>query len=259
MAVFFGFDSGYIFTFLHKHKINFNKTNTRDLILDACGIDIFNDPDYNFSQEQCIRKIWGDKDDYTNGCLLKVMLDFYLGISNWDWGWKEQQDYEYLCELQKSLCETKSLPLPSTNDNSLIMLQRDIEKSFNDNTPELVLDRLHTYSTHFFREICQKHSIQIKNDKDEYLPLDTIVANLKNFYKSKNYFSSEFCVIAIQSSINCFSKFNDIRNKQSFAHANAILGKIEAEYVVQSISNTLNFINKAEEIIDKQNSDDLPF
>ena len=66
-ANFFGFSNGYIFTFLNNHNIPFNKTNTRNMILEACGIDIYKDSEYDMSQERCIRKIWDEADDYSVG------------------------------------------------------------------------------------------------------------------------------------------------------------------------------------------------
>ena len=80
IASFLGFRNGYIFSFL---KNGYNKTNTRNMILEATGIDIYNNPDYNLSQERCVRKIWEEYDDYTVGKLLKIMLDYYVAVSDW--------------------------------------------------------------------------------------------------------------------------------------------------------------------------------
>ncbi len=258
-ANFFGFSNGYIFTFLNNHNIPFNKTNTRNMILEACGIDIYKDSEYDMSQERCIRKLWDEADDYSVGCLFKVMLDYYAAVANWDWDWKEKEDYQYLRELEKRLCSAKSLQLPATDNESLSLLQKDIERNFSNNTPELALDRLHTFSTHFFRKLSRMHGLDIANTSGENFSLETLVANLKNFYRDNSYFSSDFCVIAIQNTINIFAKFNAIRNNQSFSHPNPILSKIESEYVVKVISDTLMFIDKIERQHDEIEVDELPF
>ena len=264
IAKFFGFSGGYIFTFLDNH----NKNNTRDMILEACGIDIYKDEEYNLSQERCIRKIWDEKNDNIAGSLLRVMLDYYHAVTNWDWDWQEERDYNYLRDLEEKLCAAKVIQLPQFDGDSLDLLQKDIERNVSANTPELVLDRLHTFATHFFRTISQKHRLSIINGKGENYSLDTTVANLKNFYKDSNYFSSEFCVVAIQNTINIFAKFNAIRNNLSFSHPNPILEKTEAEYVVKIISATLMFIEKIETQRDNGkdvsslldfSDDDLPF
>jgi len=260
MANYFGFKSGYVFTFL---KNGYNKTNTRNIILEACGIDIFHDEEYDMSQERCIRKIWDEKDDYTNGQLLKVMLDYYMTVANWSWDWKDEQDYNYLRDLEKTLCSGRNIGLPPVDKYDMKLLQRDIDHNIAANTPELVLDRLHTFSTQYIRDVSNKHGISIKNDKGENFSIDTMVVNLKNYYKDSDYFSSEFCIVAIQNSINIFAKFNVIRNNHSFSHPNPILDKIEAEYAVRIVADTLAFIDKIENAkvtnIIADEDDELPF
>lgn len=76
---------------------------------------------------------------------------------------------------------------------------------------------------------------------------------LKKWYADNNYFESEFCVIALQNTINIFAKFNEIRNEKSAAHPNSLLAKNEAEYVVKIIADTLIFIDK----IEKQKSAEM--
>jgi hypothetical protein len=245
MANFFGIKGGYIFSFL---KSGYNKTNTRNIILEACGIDIYKNQDYDMSQERCIRKIWDEKDDGTIGNLLRVMLDYYDSISDWEWDYKEQQDYHYLRELQEKLMSGKTVILPSTEgDETLAILMKDIEQNLLKNTPELALDRLHTFACKYIREVCEKHDVKIADDKGNNLSLDTITAKLKKLYDDNQYFESEFCTVAIRNTINIFAKFNDIRNNKSFAHPNPVLEKIEAEYVVRIVSETLAFIDKIEE------------
>ena len=69
IARFLGFKGGYVFTFL---KSGYTKTNTRDMIYAATGIDIYKNTEYDMSQERCIRKIWDECDDYTVGKLLEI-------------------------------------------------------------------------------------------------------------------------------------------------------------------------------------------
>lgn len=263
IANFFGFKSGYIFTFVQNK--GYNKTNTRNIILEATGIDIYSNPEYTMSQEKCIRKIWDEYDDYIVGQLLKVMLDYYSTVADWNWEWKEQQDYKALRELQERLC-SKSIELPSVDTKDLKMLLQDIERNFSSNTPELVIDRLHTFAVQFIRDICISHNISIVDAKGNYFSLESLVGSLKNFYRDNNYFSSEFCVIAIQTSINVFAKFNELRNNHSFSHPNPILEKLEAEYAVKTISNTLVFLEKVEKRLNKtqdtiifEDDNELPF
>jgi len=248
MANFFGIKGGYVFSFL---KNGYNKTNTRNMILEATGIDIYSNADYDMSQERCIRKIWDECDDYTVGKLLQVMLDYYMSVADWSWDWKEENDYNYLRDLEKRLMQNP-ISIPSAATDTLKLVKEDIERNCNNNTPELALDRLHTFSTEFFRTVCKKHGISIEDDRGNELPLHSLVGRLKNWYAENRYFDSAFSVIAIQNTINIFDKYNAIRNDQSAAHPNEMLNKAEAMYAVRIVAETLTFIDKIEHIKDEE-------
>lgn len=266
MANFFGIKDGYVFSFL---KNGYNKTNTRDIILEATGIDIYSNSNYDMSQERCIRKIWDECDDYTVGKLLKIMLDYYWNVADWDWDRHEEMTYKSLRELEKRLMKNP-VTIPDPTTDTLKMVKDDIERNCNNNTPELALDRLHTFSTEFLRNICIKHGINTLDDHGNELPLHSLAGMIKKWYATSDYFESEFAVIAIQNTINIFEKFNSIRNSQSAAHPNEILNKAEAMYAVKIIAETLTFIEKIEQIkdiefaealpsLDELDCDDLPF
>ena len=56
----FGITEGFIFKFW-SDKGNHNKSITKELILEACGINIFEDKGYkNLSQQKCVQKIWDE-------------------------------------------------------------------------------------------------------------------------------------------------------------------------------------------------------
>ena len=248
MAKFFGIKNGYVFSFL---KSGYNKTNTRDMIFEATGIDIYSNADYDMSQERCIRKIWDECDDYSVGKLLKVMLDYYDAVADWSWEEREIYDYNQLRELEKRLMQNP-ITIPDAATDTLKLVKEDIERNCNNNTPELALDRLHTFSTEFFRSVCKKHGISTEDDRGNEYPLQSLVGRLKNWYAENHYFDSEFSVVAIQNTINIFDKYNTIRNDQSAAHPNEVLNKAEAMYAVHIVAETLTFIDKIEHIKDEE-------
>ncbi len=244
IAKFFDIKCGYIFYSL-EGRYGYNKSKTRDLIFEATGIDIFSNPDYDMSQERCIRKIWVDCDDYTVGRLLKSMLDYYVAISDWNWDYSEQNNYEALRKIQERLM-SNTVSVPQTSDESLEMLRQDIERNIANNTPEMAVDRLHTFCVKYFKDLCGKHSVSVSPDSDGHYALVYLAAELNKWYKSNNYFESEFSLTAVRNSISLFDKFNFLRNNKSPAHDNDFLVKVEAEYVVKIICDTLAFIDKME-------------
>lgn len=51
--------------------------------------------------------------------------------------------------------------------DDLKLLEDDIERSLKNQQPELVLDRLHTFTVKIIKEFCEKNSITIYNEKKE--------------------------------------------------------------------------------------------
>jgi len=161
----------------------------------------------------------------------------------------KEMDYQELRELEKRLMQNP-VSIPAAATDTLKLVKEDIERNCNNNTPELALDRLHTFSTGFFRSVCKKHGINTEDDRGNEYPLQSLVGRLKNWYAENHYFDSDFSVVAVQNTINIFDKFNAIRNDQSAAHPNEVLNKAEAMYAVHIVAETLTFIEKIEHIKD---------
>lgn len=243
----FGIKNGYIFEFWVKAG-TYNKNITQALILESCGIDIYKDPEYSsLSQEKCVNKVFSEQSPAIIGSLLQTMSDFFRSEMGYErWGYEDEADYSQVGEIIKRLKSTDSVEIPEALTENMQMLQQDIERNIASNTPELVLDRLHTFATQYLRELCLRHSLPIADAGGNNYPLSSLVGKLKKCYETNDYFKSEFCLTAIRNSIDLFAKFNDIRNSNSFSHPNPVLEKVEAEYVVKTVANTLIFIEKIE-------------
>lgn len=255
----FGISGGYAFAFIEKDK--HNKTTTKNLILESCGINIFDDEDFKgLSQQKCIEKIWDTCSPRIIASMLKGFckyLLFYYQDSYWSD--EAQNDYDRVQEIIERLDSINTVSLPDeSTEADFGLLKAAIETNIQNENPELAIDRLHTYSTKFLRRICKKHGISTQNDKGNEYPLHSLVGSLKGWYEKNNYFESEFTIVAISSSISIFVKFNDIRNKQSAAHPNELLNKTEAMYAVKIISETLTFIDEIERVKDKESADNIP-
>lgn len=246
------FDSGYIFTTLSS-IIKYNKTTTRDIIFAACGIDIFTDPHYSqLSQQRCLERIWDTERDAVAGQVLHDFLEFFFNhypkqlLSD-----EKKCRFNQCLEISKRLMNDSKIDLPISQSEKLKLLKKDIDNSLAQGTPELCLDRLHTFASEYLRLLCTKHEIKVKDDKDNYLPLHSLAGSLVRFYRGEGCLASQFSITAIRNSIDLFAKYNDVRNNQSFAHPNDILDKAEATYVVQILSSTLSLIEKIEASTEK--------
>ena len=147
------------------------------------------------------------------------------------------------------ICETDAksdIILPKRTGDDFATLSRDIRDALAKDEPVLVLDRLHTFSMKYFRELCQRHNIEVSAQDGQLYPLHNLVGSLVKYYEQNHLFESDFSKKAVKSSISLFDSYNAIRNDQSFAHDNALLDKREAAYVVRILTDTLAFINEIE-------------
>lgn len=136
--------------------------------------------------------------------------------------------------------------IPHKSEETLQTLKEDIDSALARNKPELVLDRLHTFSTKLLRQICSDNGIITTNDKGDNLPLHSLAGMLKKKYEQEALFQSSFTPVAIQNSIMIFDRYNAIRNDQSYAHDNPILDSMEAEFAVRIMADIISFIDRAE-------------
>lgn len=139
-----------------------------------------------------------------------------------------------------------NIELPENSDDDLQILNRDIAESLSRNEPVLVLDRLHTFSTRFIREICLKHGIATQQANGDFYPLHSLVGMLTKYYRNNNLFESEFIEQAFKMSISLFEKYNSVRNDQSYAHDNKVLNNKESAYIVRVMAATLNLLDEIE-------------
>ena len=244
----FGISDGFIFKFWSDRGTH-NKSTTKELIYDSCGINIYDDVGYKgLSQQKCIQKIWDECSPQIIAKLLKALSDYFCFKMGTDW-WSDEDNYDYqqVQRIIERLETLQTVELPKEkNIKNLKLLLEDIEVNIKNDKPELVVDRLHTFASECLRNLCHTHSIVTTDAKGNEYPLHSLAGMLKKWYADNNYFDSEFTIVAIQNSINLFDKFNGIRNDNSAAHPNDLLSKAEAEYAVRIIADTLTFIDKCE-------------
>ena len=149
------------------------------------------------------------------------------------------------------------IELPDAKEETLQTLLDDIKESLAKNKPSLVLDRLHTFSTKYIRQICESYGIKIDDGRGNNLPLHSLMGMLRKQYQNSGIVKSEFSVIALTNSTGLIQRFNDIRNDHSYAHDNDILGEIESEFVVKTMANLLIFIDKIENLRVAEEKEDL--
>lgn len=254
------------------YVLNFSNRTFAEFIDDTVSIDIYNGDFYkneHCSKANKLRLLINRENDYIVGKVLNELL-ILSRQSMWNdnnLNYNDERTFEELIEFSSNLMEgSTNLELPDAKEETLFTLLEDIKSSIGRNKPTLVLDRLHTFSTKYLRQICIKKGIEVADPKGNFLPLHSLAGMLRKHYETNNEFQSDFTVLAIQNNIQLFDKFNSIRNNQSYAHDNEILSNVEADFAIKAMANVLVFIDKVEAL--KQNevissnvttSVDLPF
>jgi hypothetical protein len=127
------------------------------------------------------------------------------------------------------------------DDEALEELIAAIERDVQADKPAAALDRLHTYCMKKFAHLLNKRGLECdRND-----PLHSRVGKYVNALEQTEPLR-EISKRIVKSSISVFEKFNDVRNNESFAHDNDLIGKAEARFVFDSITSVLRFVKSLE-------------
>ena len=253
------------------YVLNFSNNSFAMFVGNSVNIDVYDGRGYEdyCSKANKLRQIWNREPDGVVGTLLNDLLSYYeenqlRREELTDYQQKKIEELRIVC--QRLLGNSTSVELPKKQEETLQTLLEDINNSLARNKPTLVLDRLHTFSTKLIRQICVENGITVVNNKGEFYPLHSLAGMLKKHYEQNPVFESPFTALAIQNSISLFDAYNSIRNNQSYAHDNDILGTMEASFAVKTMANLVTFIDGVESIRKKlqnsqSNTDDfeLPF
>lgn len=233
----FGMDSGYV--------LNFSDRTYSDFFSDL-SIDI-NDLKYyenGSSKAKRLRCFWEVEADYMVSRVLKALIN---------WGITEEclsdsnpnliSECELICERllngEPDLNELGNIA--KVNNITLELLIGEMKSSLERGNPEAAIDRLHTFTTNFLKEICSKNNIKIDRDK----PLHSLMGE---YIKAKRgILESNMSERILKSNISILEAFNDVRNNQSLARDNIVLNKIESKFIFNSVINAIKFLRAVEE------------
>ena len=259
----FGMKSGYV--------MDFSDRTFQEFVGDAVGIDIY-DEKYNYgsgSKANRLRGFWEVESNYKTGQLLGKLLEYWIdqartGIINYDiFEENNYNDCLLIVEKLKTDNPVENIDAIQANsdDRTFKILAESIRESIMKNEPEKALDRLHTFTIKYVRQLCDNH--QITYDKET--PLHSLFGGYVKEIVNKGFIESEMTQRILKSSISVLEAFNGVRNNQSVAHDNQILNYNESILIFNNVSNVIRFLEtiekpkteEKEETIEEW--DDLPF
>ena len=259
---FLGMKSGYV--------MDFSDRTFQEFIGEAVGLDIDNEKYHYASNSKAnrLRQFIKVESNYTFGKLLSAFCDYWLSkvhIGEFD-PLNDENLYKECVIIaerlkQETIVEHIDAIQPNVDDRDFKLLAKYIRESIEKNEPEAALDRLHTFTFRYLRELCDKH--QIHYDKSD--SLNAVFGKYVKFLVEDKYIESAMAEKILKYSINVIEAFNDIRNNKSFAHDNPVLNYQESVLIFNSVSNTIKFLESIETRIKKSKEPqqtewtDLPF
>lgn len=247
----FDMNSGYV--------MNLSSTKFSDLIYDVTRIKIY-DEKYNFrsgSKANRLRSLWNIESNQNVAAINLTLLGYWeqqFRLSNPD----EEKFYRY---YNLKVDAAKQLTLLSkdtrTNFNTSILesiktekdfqlLKNDIQRTLDNNEPQLALDRTHTLLVTYFRKLCTKHGI-VYNEKET---VDNLFSKYINHFNKLEYFESDMSIKILRLPSQALEKYNNVRNNKSFAHSNNILKYSESNLIIEFVFLVLKFVVNLEEQYD---------
>ena len=259
---FLGMKSGYV--------MDFSDRTFQEFIGESVNLDIANEKYHYSSNSKAnrLRQFFKVESNYTVGKLLSAFCDYWISKVHTDE--IDPRGYENLHKECVKLAEKLKEEVivehinaiqPNVDDRDFKLLAKSIRESIEKNEPEVALDRLHTFTFRYLRELCEKH--QISYNKAE--SLNAIFGKYVKFLVDSKHIESAMSEKILKYSINVIEAFNDIRNNKSFAHDNPVLNYQESVLIFNNVSNTIKFIETIENRIEKikepeqANWNDLPF
>lgn len=256
----FGMDSGYV--------LDLSNAQLQEYVKDETNIDIY-DKKYDFqsgSKANRLRAFWKIENNYLVSKLSLSLLEYWeqkfrLGDPTEEefkrlYPLKEKSERELLTlkETPSNSFDIKVLAAPNLKENYKL-LKANIEKILNDDNPQLALDRMHTYLTAYFRELCKIHNISY-TDKEN---INNLYSKYINFHAQSGHFESTMTPSIIKIPVKAFEKFNMVRNTQSFAHDNEVIGYRESKLIIDFSLLILAYIVDLEDQYGNSQEGELPF
>lgn len=234
----FGMESGYC--------LDFSNRTFADFFVDVVSIDIW-DGKYSRgsgSKANRMRAFWSVEPNYLVGRVISALLDYMIEPTDV----AGQRKYDEGRQIAERLLAGAPVPELAaveglTGGREIEILAKSVKAAIENNEPEAGLDRLHTFTVKFVRLLCEKHGIAGTRDK----PLHSLFGEYVKCLGQKRAIQSRMTEKILKTSISVLEAFNEVRNEQSLAHDNKILGYSESLLIFNHVTSSIRFLRALEE------------
>ncbi|MFU8797092.1 MAG: abortive infection family protein [Gammaproteobacteria bacterium] len=196
------------------------------------------------SKAKRLRRFWALEENHVVGMVVEAMIQHGQETSCF----LEEEGLVKEC-LNIAIRLSRDIPVVALNSLTGIVgehefrtLMQHLHEAIQNNQPEAVLDRLHTFVTKYIRILCNKHGIEASREK----PLHSIFGEYVKCLRAGGYLESKMTDLILKSNITVLAEFNHVRNNKSLAHDNSILNHEESLLIVKHVMGLLHFIEALE-------------
>lgn len=252
-----GMGSGYI--------LDFSNRTFSEFVVDSTGRDPYDAKyDHGSSKANRLRGFWAAEPNRVVGKLMADMVAHARTVSGLD------RDEALFAECERTvrrLLQDKPVQevdalVALGNERDFEVVAKAVRDAIDRDELEAGLDRLHTFVIKYVRSLCEARGITVDRDR----PLHSLFGEYVKHLKQAGHLRSEMTARILKSSISTLEAFNDVRNNQSLAHDNPILGYEEALLIFNHIAGSIRFLRSVHtEVREREPAaasppdDDIPF
>lgn len=133
---------------------------------------------------------------------------------------------------------------PNSDEENFDVLARQVRSAIEEGSPELGLDRLHTFALKYIRTAYARHfaRVAVRN-----ATANSLLGEIANDLRATGVIKSKMATEIFKSSARVLEEFNYVRNNQTFAHDNPdIITRGEAYFIYQSVAASIRFLKTFE-------------
>lgn len=234
------------------YVLDFSNRTFQGFGIESVGSDLYDDK-YLFNSGSKANRLRAFFDLEPPHLVAKLLVDlleyyYYTTFNNGQFISQELSemitDFEGVIEKLKGMSESSEIEtfdLFSARKN-FEELSVSISRYISEGKPTLALDRLHTFTSRYFRQLSYKYGFKA----DQTTPLHSLVGAYIKAVKDRGVPLHEMSERILKTSISILESFNDVRNNASYAHDNVVLDSAQSRLVVASVSNLIRFVDSIE-------------
>jgi hypothetical protein len=238
------------------YVLNFSDRTFAEFMADSVGLDA-SLPKYaknGSSKANRLRTIFELQPDHVVGRLVSELIaleDQQCQYADVDDRARDQAVTIASRLLQGGSIEDADALTPNTPEHTFEVLAKELKDAIEKDTPEVSLDRLHTFAIKFIRAVYERHFGRPANRDST---ANVLLGEYANDLKAKGVIDSKMTAEILKSTGRVLDTFNSVRNNQTLAHDNpALLNRSEARLIYANVAGSIRFIRALEQqIVDQK-------